>query len=853
MVGSRFAVRGSRFRRRDLRSSAERQLQPRTANRGPRTVLACLLLLLLAIALHGSEMAETRLPGFRLRSTADAEATRQLGSELTRIREALASWLGGNVRPLPRDMPDLTVLYFASRSAFQDYAHAHARNVATAHAEGFYSGDGTPGGGQLVLFRDGGRELGTVRHELVHYLIDQILPARAGQPVWFNEGLAVSAEEAWIDPGQVRISAVPMQRQALLRQLAADGDSPLAGITALGADGWLERAGADRSAADRQYAASYGAVLFLLNRHPQVFWGFLKRLAAGEAHETAYATAFTSIPGGLDAAWRTWAARGAWQAARAVDGSASAAAAVELGMAWLPENLPPGDPTEAARWLSGAARGFAATPGYELDAASAWLSASRALGDVAPAKAAEDAEAAAELYAQRGHLAGQAEAMLQACRAWGDDAGKGDWTRAAALGRIAVQLAEAVGPDSLRASTYAAYGSCFVHGRATAAPDGGDPKAEAAHALARARELHHASGDLDQEASVVLLTAQALAPDDGTAGDWAACLALADEALALWRRLPDQKAVRADLARALAVRASLQRPDRNPQGDWAAAERGYVSEAELIAPDDDRRMLRNLIDRATCQLGRSDPEHAAVSFAQAERRAILLDDQALAAYAAYQIGWSLQKSDPSAAADAFLRAAPRYRAAGRSQQEALAVSQAAQSAATASSDPTAVAALFGRAAALEQARKDVPRLAYNLYQQAWYSEPSRQPGADPAAAGTLYLAAATAWKSIEPVRAAQALQQRARVLNPATGARAGWGEAVSAWRDVAAALAVLPDATQHQGDRGHALHQQAWCLIQGDAKRMTREARGLFTEAVRLQDAAGDAAGAKTSRSWIRE
>ncbi len=812
-----------------------------------------ILLLACTALLASGEMAETRLPGFRLRSSADADATRQLAAELTRTRGALTTWLGSNVRPLPAALPDLPVLFFANRATFQAHAQANAKHVATAHAEGFYSGDGTPGGGQLVLFRDGGRELGTARHELVHYLIDQILPAKAGQPVWFNEGLAVSSEESWIDPGQVRISAVPMQRHRLLRELANDGGAPLAGITALAADGWLDRAGADRTAADRQYAASYGAVLFLLNQHPQHFWGFLKRLAGGEAHETAYAASFSGIPGGLDAAWRTWVARGAWEAARTCDGRASAAAAVELGMSWLPEHLPPGDPAEAARWLSGGARGFAATPGYELDAAAAWLAASGALASSAPQEAGQAAEAAAALYAQRGHLAGQAEAMIQACRAWGDDGGKGDWAQAAALGRIAVQLAEAVGPDSLRGSAYAAYGSCFVPGRATAAPDGGDAKAEAAHALGRARELHHASGDLDNEASVVLLTAQALSPADGQKGDWAACIALADEALALWKKLPDQQAVRADLARGLAVRASLQRPDRNPGGDWAVAEAGYVREAELLDVADDRRNLRNRLDRATCQLGLADNAKAATSFAIAERIALALNDQGIAGYAAYQCGWSLQISDPAAAADAFLRAAPRYRVAGKLQQEAMAVAQAAQAAAKASSDPTTISALFARAAGLERARGDASRLGYNLYQQAWYSEPTRQQGANPAIAGKLFAAAAAAWQPAEPARAAQALQQRGRVLTPESGAKSGWAESATAWGEAATALAALPDAAKRQAERGHALHQQAWSLIHGDGKRMNRQARDLFSEAVRLQRAGGNEAGAKTSESWIKD
>ena len=229
---------------------------------------------------------------------------------------------------------------------------------------------------------------------------------------------------------------------------------------------------------------------------------------------------------------------------------------------------------------------------------------------------------------------------------------------------------------------------------------------------------------------------------------------------------------------------------------------------------------------------------------------VVTGDDALAGYAAYQAGWCLRDSDPASAAEAFLRAAPRYRTAGKAQQEAMAVSQAAQLAATAAADPAVVAALFGRAAGLERARGDDARLAYNLYQQAWYSEPSRQQDADPAVAAGLYAQAADAWTA-EPARAAQARQQRARLLTPAAGARAGWGEAAAAWREAAAALAVLPDAVARQGERGHALHQQAWCLIRGDAARMTREARELFGEAVRLQEAAGDARGAQASRTWI--
>ncbi|MBN8527299.1 MAG: hypothetical protein J0M02_18350, partial [Planctomycetes bacterium] len=105
----------------------------------------------------------------------------------------------------------------------------------------------------------------------------------------------------------------------------------------------------------------------------------------------------------------------------------------------------------------------------------------------------------------------------------------------------------------------------------------------------------------------------------------------------------------------------------------------------------------------------------------------------------------------------------------------------------------------------------------------------------------------------DPARAAQAMQQRSRILTPSSGAKAGWSEAAAAWADTAAALAELPDAAKRQAERGFALHQQAWCLIRGDAARMTRQARQLFNEAVRLQKAGGDANGAATSASWIRD
>lgn len=815
-------------------------------------LLLALLLCACSAAVELPGAREVRVPGFRLLSQCDERITDELGRELLRARGSLAAWFAANLRPLPAGLPDLPVLLFANRSGFQAHARAHAREVATTHAEGYYSGDGTPGGGTLVLFRDGGRELSTARHELVHYLIDQIIPARRGQPVWFNEGLAVCAEEAWIDPGQVRISAVPMQRHAILRRLAADGGTPLHAITALGADGWLERAGADRGEADRQYAASYGAVLYLLNRQPQRFWDFLRTLARGEAHDRAFATAFAGLPGGLDAAWRRWAEREAWESARAADGSASAAAAVEHGMSWLPEHLPPGDPVEAARWLEGAARGFAQTPGYELDAARAWLAASEALADREPARAGAAAERAAEIYAERLHQAGQAESLLQATRAWGDDAGRGDWSRAAALGRIAVQLAEAVGPDAARAAALTAYGACFIPGRAASAPDGSDARAEAELALGRARTLHRAARDADREAAVTLLLAQALAPADGVAGDWRRCLGLTEEAETLWRSLADGRSVDADLARTFAIRAGFMRPDRNPSGDWAAAAGLYTAEERLLVAGDDRRRLRNAIDLGSCLLGLGDAR-AGQAFARAEAHALALSDQAMAAYAAYQSGWARQESDPAAAAEDFLRAAPRYRTAGRQREEAMAVAQAAQAAAKAGVAASEVARLFARAAELEAARGDAARLAYCRYQQAWYGEPARQAGADPAAAAVHYAAAAQAWSAIDPARAIQALQQRARLLTPANGARDGWATAVSAWAEVAAGLSALPDAERRQAERGFALHQQAWCLIRGDAARMTRQARQLFNEAVRLQKAGGDEAGATTSASWIRD
>ncbi len=821
-------------------------------------IRAWLLLAALATTLAGGEVVlagatETRLPGLRLLSQADRDATSQLAIELSRAHEGLIAWLGRNVKPLPAGLPALPVLVFADRASFQAYAHSNARNVATAHAEGFYSGDGTPGGGKLVIFRDGGRELSTVRHELLHYALDQILPARSGQPVWFNEGLAVCAEDAWFDPGQVRLSQVPMQRQALLRSFAADGGTPLASITALAADGWLERAGADRDEAERQYAASYGAVLYLLNVHPDRFWDFLRRMAGGETHDRAYAATLAAIPGGLDQAWRTWVAQGAWEAARQLDGSGSASAAVEHGMSWLPEHLPPGDATEAARWLSGAARGFAATPGYELDAAEAWLQTAQALNGVKPAKAGAAAEAASVLFAGRNHLAGQAKAMLQACRAWGDDQPGGDWVRAAQQGRLAVQWAEAVGPDGLRASAYTAYGACFIPGRAGNAPDGGDGSAEAERALRRARELYRTAGERDHEASTVLLMAQALSPADGTEGDWAGCIALADEAEVLWRGLPDQQAVRADLARAMAVRAGLNRPDRNLGGDWAIAAALYGREAELIGLGDDRRRLRNRIDRATCLLGMGDNGKAAMAFAEAERSALAVGDQGLAGYTAYQAGWSLQSADPGAAFAAFERAAPRYRAAGKLREEAMAVAMAAQVAGKADVASVRIAALYGTAANLERQRGDLRRAAGNLYQQAWHSEPARQAGVDPTQAAGLYAAAAELWQETEPTRAAQAYQQRARVLTPASGDRTGWTEAIAAWRQVGLVLAALPDASKHAADRGHALHQQAWCLIRGDGSRMTKQARELFSEAVKLQREGGDENGARTSSSWIRD
>lgn len=818
----------------------------------PHRAAGWLLLLALAAAAHAGDALppggrESALPGFRLVSWAGEEPTAELARELQRIRPALVAWIGANLRPLPAELPPLPVLLFADRASFQDYAAANARQVATAHAEGFYAGDGTPGGGRLVLFRDGGRELTTARHEYVHYLVDQLLPARAGQPVWFNEGLAVVVEDAWIDPGAVRLPAVPLQRQATLRRLARDGGAPLAEVTALASDSWLEAAAAGHAAADAQYSASYGAVLYLLNEHPARYWGFLRRLAQGQAHAEAWTASFDAIAGGLDAAWRAWAVRGAWEAARARDGRESAAWAYEVGLSWLPSNLPPGDAVLAARWLAAAGRGFAQAEGYALDGAAAWLAASEALAEHDPAAAGTAGETAAGLYAGRGHLAGQARALIAACHGWGDDAGRGDWARAATAGRLAVQLAESTGGDGLRAAAYAAYGACLMPDRAGADP----PEAEAA--LGRARIIHSAAGETGSEATVVLLLAQALAPPDGQGRpeDWRRCLALAAEALALWQRLPGDEGV-AGRARALAMLGGLARPDRNPQGDWAAAARHYAAETELLAGAGAARRLRNLLDRGACGLGMQDAAGAARHYAAAEAAAIEADDQGLAAFAAYQRGWALQQADPAGAAAAYLRAAPRYRAAGKLREEAMAVSQAAQAAAAAGTEGGRVAGMFARAAELERARGDAAREAYCRYQQAWFSEPARARGADPAASAATYAAAARLWSATDPARAAQALQQRARVLTPEAGAAGGWAEAATAWKEAAAAWAGLPEGAEGGRQRAHALHQQAWCLVRGDGRRLTPEARALFAEAARLHLAAGDAAAAEVSTKWIR-
>lgn len=809
-------------------------------------------LLLLAGLLAAGEarvpagMAELAAPGFRILHATPPEAARQVADELVRARDGLAAWLGREVRPLPTGLPPLPVLLFADRAAFQAHARSNARSIATAHAEGYYSGDGTPGGGQLVLFRDGGRELQTARHELVHYLLDQILPAKAGKPVWFNEGLAECAERAWFDPGSMRVAAVPLQRHDLLRRLAAAGGAPLASITALGADGWLERAGADRTAADEQYTACYGAVLFLLNRHPQRFTAFLRDLAAGREHDDAYAEAFAAIPGGLDAAWRRWCVEESWSAARRADASASASAAVEHGLSWLPEHLPPGDARQAGRWLAAAARGFAATPGYDLDAAEAWLAAARALETADPARAVAAGNAAAEAFARRGHQAGQADALLAAARAAGE---AGTWDRAAALAQDAVALAESVGPDSLRAAALAAYGACFAPGRAATAPGGGDRRSAARTALGRARELQRAAGEHDREAGIILLMAQALAPDDGAAAGWPEPLALIDQAEALWRALPDGPEVRADLARAAAVRGGMLRPDRNPGGSWADAAAQFTAEAALL-PAGDARLLRNRLDLGLCLMKGGDASAAAARFAEAERLAEASEDAGDQAYAAYQIGWSLQDADPAAAAAAWERAAPRYRQAGRGEQEAMSLSQAAQSWAKAGDHARAVAA-FARAAEAADRLQDAARSAYARYQQAWYGEPARLPGGDAQRSAALYAEAAALWAASEPARAAQAQQQRARVLTPAKDAGTGWDAGAGAWADAAAALAALPDAPERLAARGHALHQQAWCLVRGDGRRMTARARALFREAERLQRAGGDEAGARVSASWV--
>ncbi|MCS6969821.1 MAG: DUF1570 domain-containing protein [Planctomycetes bacterium] len=804
------------------------------------------LLLIVACGAAGeipAGMTEQRLPGLRLYSAVEAAATRALAEELQRFLPALSAWAARAIAPLPRAAADLPVLFFADRSSFRAYAARHAQRVATVHAAGFYSSDGRPETAFIALYRDGGREQATVRHELTHWLLDRAIPTRPGQPVWYNEGLAVCMEDAWISDGALVFSRVPRQRQEVLRRLVAGAEEPLATVVALGSEAWLARA-VDHERAHLQYTASYGAVLFLLQRHPERLTAFLRRLAQGAAHDAAYAEAFAELPGGLDRAWRAWMAETVWLAARGTT-PRTAPEAFEHGLAWLPEHAAGGDRQRAWSWLQRAAEQFAARASDARAAADAWLAAAEACEQ--PPRAAQAAETAAAWYEQVAHEAGQAEAWRLACRAWGK---AGDWQRAALAGGRAQAMAERVADEALLAAALAAHAACYAADRARP-PAGQTPQAFAAPLFHRAIQLYRQAGCASDAARVAVQAAQALAPPDGQPGDWAGCIALVEQAVQHWRRDGAASEGDADLATAERVLAGLWRPDRNPAGSWTEAIAGYRRALALLDDGEARERLHARLELASCLAAAADPETIA-QYRRAESEALALGDLALAAYAAYQVGWELREREPEEAVAAFLRAAPRYRRAGKLAEEIAAIGQAAQVLAGSGGDPARIAELHRQAAALARARGDLSRLGYHLHQQAWFSEPARQPGLSPAIAAGLYAAAAQAWQN-DPERAVRALSQRARVLTPQPGAAEGWEEAAAAWQAVAEALAALPESRQRRGERGQALHQQAWCLIRGDHQRHTRLSRALFSEAARLQEEAGDSRGAAASRSWLRE
>ncbi len=240
--------------------------------------------------------------GVRLCTDAPRERVADLIVDLATYRQALGTALGAMFGQRV-SVPPVDVWLFWHWPDYEAWARRHAPRLA--RNGGYYDG----AAGRIVSYlHNNSRRL--YHHELVHAAMGGLLGdplfvryARAGWPVWFEEGLAEYLARARHHGDRLELGVINEARLAYLLNAMRQGTLPrLAEL--------LEATPRDftGSLMNLYYSASWGWVYFLSHETPwRGRWGvFLSALRTGASGIVAFQRAFGADLDALELAWLHW-------------------------------------------------------------------------------------------------------------------------------------------------------------------------------------------------------------------------------------------------------------------------------------------------------------------------------------------------------------------------------------------------------------------------------------------------------------------------------------------------------------------------------------------------------------------
>lgn len=255
---------------------------------------------------------------------------------------------------------------------------------------------------------------------------------------------------------------------------------------------------------------------------------------------------------------------------------------------------------------------------------------------------------------------------------------------------------------------------------------------------------------------------------------------------------------------------------RHAEGDWA--------------------LCRQVCERAA-RLAGAMGDHARRAAALHRLAACLEDCRALGAPAALALPLYAEASALG------LRAAARAQAASSLCGLAISLMPSARSA----GNWERSAPLLAESARLYADAFEVTGLGTSLHHLGGCLDPQNNPAGDFTVAAALYAEAAR-WRDDPTARSGRAdsLSCQAACLRPDLNPKGSWDKAADLFGEAGRAYGEAG----HKAAAGLALHQQAFCLIHGNAPVSPR-ARELFEQAVRLRREGGDEEGAQASAGWL--